>query len=100
MWWSCVLLEFLHVVVRVIRSWGRSEAPISDRRLPWMATASLQGRIHGVSAVARRQVRPTQPQARTYPSSQKQLQACCELTGNRSEEHTSELQSRPHLVCR
>src|SRR3989442_8938780 len=28
------------------------------------------------------------------------LNACCETQPLRSEEHTSELQSRPHLVCR
>src|SRR5690554_7704583 len=26
--------------------------------------------------------------------------ACCQSLASRSEEHTSELQSRPHLVCR
>src|SRR5215813_4888054 len=29
-----------------------------------------------------------------------ELKACAELNAARSEEHTSELQSRPHLVCR
>src|SRR5436305_7584788 len=64
---------------------------------------SLTDRTHVNAVVARRAVAPGAeefvppadsaiwlPPQRTFSS----------LTGGRSEEHTSELQSRPHLVCR
>src|SRR3989442_7879226 len=40
--------------------------------------------------------RPRTPSARTRTTAP----ARCRSPGRRSEEHTSELQSRPHLVCR
>src|SRR3989442_2834545 len=43
------------------------------------------------------------PQAGTVEtelSSRDFVDLTCEITRRRSEEHTSELQSRPHLVCR
>src|SRR5436305_3223813 len=43
---------------------------------------------------------PDEPQVRLHPASRRSLCDQSSRGRQRSEEHTSELQSRPHLVCR
>src|SRR5690554_7367174 len=78
--WPAAQLGFLHY--RHIRLWATRR-----RRLSWLGAGHAYGidtRDRGVIRIA-----------------ENPLPRCCiALLRIRSEEHTSELQSRPHLVCR
>src|SRR6266498_4116535 len=76
---------------------SRHVAPASSDRYspPAFASTMANRRLRFVGATAI-PIRPT-------PSVGKPLVSCCQFdppSVDRSEEHTSELQSRPHLVCR
>src|SRR5690554_187765 len=67
-------------------------------RQPWRIDANIATPDHNVSTDA--EERKAGIEGITDPVSRIQVKTLIRETGSRSEEHTSELQSRPHLVCR
>src|SRR5690606_41289989 len=61
---------------------------------------ALVGDRHAASAPGTPQQRPRRVEDRHPQDDERQEQGCEEEEGLRSEEHTSELQSRENLVCR
>src|SRR5690554_4539062 len=68
------------------------------RPLPEHLTALLQQA--GVDNYTVKDIKISGDTIISYPSSRDYYQFTMNTTGVRSEKHTSELQSRPHLVCR
>src|SRR5690625_6943974 len=70
--------------------------------LPRQTTTHEEGLIRscasGVSTIAR--PLPAKEMPAKSPNVARPAAACCGSASRRSEEHTSELQSRGHLVCR
>src|SRR5436305_9844888 len=88
----------MHAATTVIYTLSLHDAlPISRSAPRPLATRRASGGTRAARAASRRAARtgrgPTRPgnTPRTRPGRR---------AGGRSEEHTSELQSRPHLVCR
>src|SRR3989442_8436914 len=56
--------------------------------------------IYGQNHACRQETDPVRRALKEREKAQRVFQAGLNILAHRSEEHTSELQSRPHLVCR
>src|SRR5690554_2555174 len=82
------------VIISLQRAFGHGTLPLTIAHRGWSSQCSKSSKSASCSSSRRAKCR-SRKRSRTRSSSNKARRHC-----QRSEEHTSELQSRPHLVCR